>query len=98
MTLTATDIKKVRHIIKEETVGMREDISDIKEDVFDIKENIHYMQQNMLTKEDAKDFATKDDLKNFLTKEDATGIAVHTANLVMEKMRDHFRLFSDKIL
>jgi len=75
--------------MKDEMSGFTAEVSSMKDEITDIKETIHYMQENMLSKEDAKDF---------LKKKDAEKIAEHTSNLVMEKMTDQFRLFADKFL
>ena len=87
MSLTNTDTKKVRTIVREETADMRKDISGLKEDVSELKESVTEIQLTMLTKEDAK---------NFLTKDDAKQISVDTAKVIMEGMRDQFKIFGEK--
>ena len=100
MTLTE---KRVRQIVREETADIRVNMLT-KDDAmqFLTKDDA----KRFATKDDLKRFATKDDLKRFLTKEDAKDflrkkdaetISMRTANLVMEKMQDQFRIFGEKL-
>jgi len=85
--------------LKTDVAVIKEDISELKADNLDIKDNLRFIQENMVGKEDLKNFLTKDEAKKiFLTKDEANDLAHYTANLVMEKMQDQFKLFNDKTL
>ena len=111
ITMILTE-KRVRQIVREETADIRVNMltkDDAK--LFLTKDDaMQFLTKDdakrFATKDDLKRFATKDDLKRFLTKEDAKDflrkkdaetISMRTANLVMEKMQDQFRIFGEKL-
>ncbi|OGI05928.1 MAG: hypothetical protein A2Y40_07790 [Candidatus Margulisbacteria bacterium GWF2_35_9] len=65
---------------------------DIKKVREIVREETADIRQNMLTKKDAENFLTKKDAKILVE-----NASQRTASLVIEKMRDEFRAFYDKL-
>ncbi len=58
-------------------------------------EILEFLQENMATKEDLKDFATKEDIKNFVTKEDLKGFSTKED---FKELRKDLRITEQRIM
>ncbi len=62
-----------------------------------INELMEFLQEHMLTRTEAANFATKDDLKNFATKDDLKNFATKDdLKALRQEMRDEFASIKDE--